>query len=140
MSKFSGLGLSVDSPARLIILDPTTRQPLRNAETGEEAWIEMLSASGSVARAHDRVVTDKQLKMRGRRMTAEEMDADQTEKLAKLTKAWKLVTLSGQPIEVDCTQANARELYSLAELAWLRDQAFEHCMDAGVFRQDASKS
>ena len=72
-----------------------TRQPLRNTETGEEAWIELLSAGRGVRRAPDRAVTDRQLRLRGQRYTAEQAEADLIEKLAKLTKAWALVTLDG---------------------------------------------
>jgi len=93
MSKFAGLGLAVDTPARMFILHPVSRRPLVNAETGEQAWIDLLSASSQAGRAHDRTVTDKQIKMRGQRLRAEDIESDFTEKLARLTKGWLLVTL-----------------------------------------------
>ncbi|MGE4043587.1 MAG: hypothetical protein AB7F35_01945 [Acetobacteraceae bacterium] len=137
-SKFAGLALGVDSVARMTIIHPVTRQPLRNAETGEEAWIDLLSAGSSIGRAHDRAVTDRQLRLRGQRYTAEQAEADLIEKLAKLTKAWSLVTLKGEPLAVDCTPAAARELYALSELAWLREQVVEFITDLGNFRPAAS--
>lgn len=140
MSKFSGLALGVEQPARMIILHPVTRQPLRNTETGEDAYVDILSAGSAVGRAHDRSVTDKQLRARGRRMTAEEIEADITEKIAKLTRGWSLVTLDGEPLAVAFDAAAARELYSLPELAWLRDQALEFAGDLGNFRPGASPS
>ncbi len=139
MSKFAGLGLSVDAPARMTIQNPITGQPVRNAETGEEGWIDFLSASGAVGRAHDRMVTDRRIKQ-GRRIKAEEIDADTVEKIAKLTKGWSLVLLDGTPLAVECTQANARELFSMTETAWLLDQAATFVADLGNFPQAVSTS
>ena len=86
-SKFAGLALGVDAVARMPIIHPVTRQPLRNTETGEEAWIDLLSAGSAVGRAHDRAVTDRQLRLRGQRYTAEQAEADLIEKLAKIGRA-----------------------------------------------------
>jgi hypothetical protein len=124
----------------MTIVNPITGQPLRNAETGEEGWIDFLSASGAVGRAHDRFVMDRRLKMGTRRLKAEEIDADTVEKIAKLTKGWSLVLLDGTPLAVECTQANARELFSMTETAWLLDQAAQFVADLGNFPQAASKS
>lgn len=139
MSKFSGLGLAVEVPSRMTILHPVTRQPLRNA-LGEETYIDLLSASSSVARAHDRVTTDARIKMGNRRISAEEIEASINERLALLTRDWSLATLDGDPIDVPYSAANARELYALPELSWLRDQALEFSGDVGNFRKGASQS
>lgn len=139
MSKFSGLGLAVDAPARMMITNPVTGQPLRNRETGEDGWIDLLSASGTVGRAHDRVVTDRRIKL-GRRVKAEEIDGDTVEKIAKLTKGWSLLLLDGTPLAVECNLANARELYGLTETAWLLEQAAAFVADLGNFPPDASTS
>jgi hypothetical protein len=140
MSKFAGLGMAVDAPARVTLLHPVTRQPLRNAETGDPAWIDVISSASQIGRAHDRAVTDKQIKMRGARLRAEDIEADFTEKLAKLTRGWSLVTLTGEPMDVEYTPANARELYALPELAWLRDQVGEFVADLGNFPTAVSTS
>jgi hypothetical protein len=140
MSRFAGLGMAVDAPSRLYLLHPVTRRPLVNAETDEPAWIDLVSSVGQIGRAHERAVTDKQIKMRGRRMTAEDMETDYTDKLAKLTRGWHLVTLTGEPLDVEYSPAAARELYSLPELAWLREQVGEFVADLGNFPTAASTS
>jgi hypothetical protein len=138
-NKFQGLGLNVETPVRMTIANPVTGQPLRNAETGEEGWIDLLSASGTIGRAHDRAVTDRRIKS-GRRVRAEEIDGDTVEKIAKLTKAWSLVLLDGTPLAVDCTLANARELLGMTETAWLLDQCASFVADVGNFQMAASTS
>lgn len=140
MSKFAGLGLSVDVPARMTIVHPLSGQPVRNAETGEEGWIELLAASGTTGRAHDRGVMDRRIKQGQRRVRAEEIDADAVEKIAKLTRAWSLVLLDGTPLAVECTLTNARELFGMTETAWLLEQCAAFVADLGNFPQPASTS
>jgi N-acetyl-gamma-glutamylphosphate reductase len=140
MSKFAALGMAVDATSRIFLLHPVTRQPLIKEGTEEQAWIDVVSSVSQIGRAHDRSVTDKQIKMRGRRMQAEDIEADYTEKLAKLTRGWSLVTLAGEALDVEFTPGNARELYSLPELAWLRDQVSEFVADLGNFPTAASKN
>lgn len=135
-AKFSGLGLAVDSPTRMTILHPVTRAPLKlkdaeGKDTEDVAFIDLLSANSAIGRKHDRTVTDRLIKMRGRRPSAEELDSDTTDKLAVLTKGWQLATLDGELIEIECTTANARELFNLPEASWLREQVAEFVVDAG---------
>ena len=138
-SKFAGLALAVDAPARMTILHPVTRQPLRDS-AGEEAWIDLLSADSAAARAHDRAITDALIRAGARRRSAEQMDAELTDKLAKLTTGWRLLTLDGEPIDVPFSVASAREMYALPELAWLRGQVMQFVDDLGNFRPAASTS
>ena len=56
MSKFAGLALGSSQAARMIIMHPITGQPLRQRETGAEAYLEMLSRDSDVARRCDRVL------------------------------------------------------------------------------------
>jgi hypothetical protein len=135
MSRFAGLGLEVETPSRLELEHPVTHQPLRNAETGEAAWIDLLSGESSVAKAHERASLDKAFKRPGRKMTAEEFLADQVERLVKLTKGWSLMTLDGRPLDVPFTPAAARELYSLPELSWIREQAAQFVGELGHFAE-----
>jgi hypothetical protein len=138
-SKFAGLALAVDQPARMTIYHPITRQPLRDHD-GKECYVDLLSADSAAGRAHDRTTIDTQTRMGGRRMTMEQVDAALTEKLAKLTQGWKLASLDGDPIEVDCTPTVARELYAMPELSWLRAAVLEFVADLGNFRPAASPS
>jgi hypothetical protein len=139
-SKFAGLAIGVDTPSRMIIINPTSGQPLRNAATGEEAFIDLLSNNSSVGREHDRATLDQRIRAGTRRQTAEQIEADMVERLAKLTKGWSLVSLDGTPIDVECNAANARELFSMPELSWLRDAANAFAADVGNYKAAASKS
>ncbi len=139
MTKFAGLAVKADKPSRMTIRHPFTGKPLVNSETGEEAWIDVLSATSGKGRAHDRAVTDKQLKMRnGRRPNAEELEGDMAEKAAVLTTDWHLVTLEGDPLNVEFSLGTARQLYGDPDLSWVRDQVIEHANDLGNFRPTTS--
>ena len=74
MSKFSGLALNVGATSRMTLLNPITHQPIREAASNE-AWIDLHSASATIGRGHDRDMTDKQIKIQRRRLTAEEIVA-----------------------------------------------------------------
>jgi hypothetical protein len=139
-TKFAALGMAVETPSRMVILHPVTRRPLCNAETGAEAWIELLSEASAPGRAHDRDRTDRMLKMKGRKLSPEEIETDMVDKLAAVTKAWSLFSLDGIPLEIDCTAAEARALYAMPEARWLRDQVSEFATDVGNFRPAASTS
>jgi len=78
--------------------------------------------------------------MRGQRLRAEDIESDFTEKLARLTKGWLLVTLEGVPLEVEFSLAAARELYAMPELSWLRDQVAEFAAELGNYPAAASTS
>ncbi len=146
MSKFAGLAMQVEQPQRMPILHPVTRQPIRGkrlvdgAEETVEAYIDLLPAAGKVGKQHDRSVTDRQIKARGARYTAEMAEADLIEKVAILTRGWLLFTLDGEPIDVPFSTANARELYSMPETAWIRDQAIEFASDLGNYPAASSTS
>lgn len=133
MSKFAGLAVQADKPARMIIRHPGTGQPLRAKAGDEEAWIELLSADSEAALRFQRAARDRRLSGGARRMKAADLDAEGAELLAALTVDWRLVTLDGSPIEVPCGAANAVELYSMPELAWLREQVDQFVSDRGNF-------
>ena len=129
MSKFAGLALATDVAQRMTIIHPGTRQPLRSAD-GAEAWIDLYSVDSKAWRNTLRAQQDRRLKVRGR-PNAEEIEADTTELFASVTAAWRLCSLDGEPLDVPCTPANARELYAMAELAWLREQVDAFVSDRG---------
>lgn len=139
-SKFAGLAIEVDKPQRMPLVHPNTRQPLRT-EDGEEAFIELYSADSEAARKHNRSIQRRRLNMRGRgRITPEEVEAEGVELLAALTTGWRLVSLSGDPLDVPFTPENARELYGSASLAWIREQVDEFAADRGNFPAPSSRS
>jgi hypothetical protein len=140
-SKFAGLELAVDQPQRLILLHPNTRQPLRNSETGEEAYIDLYSSDSAIARKHNFNVARRRLNTgaRGQRIkiTPEELEAEGIDLLAVLTVDWSLVTFDGQPLPVPFNTENAREFY---QSAWVREQVDDFVTDRGNFPQPSSQS
>lgn len=142
-SKFAGLELAVDKPQRLILLHPNTRQPLRDKDGGE-AWIDLYSADSEVARRHNRAIQRRLLNVsaRGQRIkrTPEEIEAEGVDLLAALTTGWRLVSMSGDPLDVPFNQENARELYAAPSMAWIREQVDEFAADRGNFSEASSPS
>lgn len=122
MSKFAALAAQVDRPARMTITHPGTGQPLRDAATKEPGWIDLLSLDSEVAQRQNRIIRDRRLSARGRKLTAAELDAEAVDLFAALTVGWSLVGLDGRALDVPCNTANAAELYGMRELSWLREQ------------------
>lgn len=137
MSKFSGLALAgLDQPARMTIMHPVTFQPIRNDDG--EAWIDVYSASSATARAFERRVNDAALKRRGRTITADDLDAQMTDRAAAYSKGWNLLAVDGSPLDIEFSQQNARELYT--ECPWIRDQVIVFANDLGNFPSGASQN
>lgn len=138
MSKFEGLGLSTDTPSKMILVHPVTRQPLRD-EDGNEGYIDLYSSDSDVARKYDREVTRRRLNQRGQiRLSPEELEAEGLDKLAALTAGWNLVALNGKKLDVPCNTQNARELYSIPSMTWIRDQVNEFAVDRANFAKASS--
>jgi hypothetical protein len=134
MSKFSGLAVPTDHPARMTILHPVTGQPIRRTDSGEVAWIDVLSADSKVARDHERAAQNRRIQSRARRITADDIEAEGVELLVSLTRGWSLATLEGDPLDVPCTPDNAREFYCSPELAFIRRQVNDFAADLGNFQ------
>lgn len=131
MTVFAGLEADVDSPRRLFLQHPVTGQSLRNAETGEEAWIDVLSSDSEVAHKHNRANINSRIKRKAQKISAEELETEGVELLAKLTRGWALVDLAGKPISVPFSEQNARALYSTPSLAWIKRQVDQFSADVG---------
>jgi hypothetical protein len=132
-NEFAGLELDVETPFRLILVHPKTRQPLRDDE-GNEAYVEHYSADSEIARKHQRAVQRRRLAMRGRaKITPEELEAEAVDILAALSTGWYLVDLSGKKIDLPFSQEAARRLYSSNAVSWLRDQVDESTADRANF-------
>lgn len=134
MSKFSGLGLSVGASARMIIVHPVTQQPLRNRATGEAAYVDIMSADSEAGRRHQRATLNKRLSARARKISAEEIEAENVELLVALMRDWRLVTLAGDAIDVPFAENDAREMLLDPNLGWLRTQIDAFAGDLGNFQ------
>jgi hypothetical protein len=140
MNKFSGLSLEVETPYRLILVHPVTRQPICDT-AGNPAYIDHYSADSEIARKHQRSVQRRRLAMRGRmKITPEELESEAVEILAALTVGWHLVDFKGEVIDTPFTSENARELYSDPTVAWLREQIDESTADRANFSKGSSTS
>jgi hypothetical protein len=139
-SKFSGLALAVDKPARMTILHPITRQPIKDGD-GKEAYVDLYSSDSEAARKHQRAVTKNRLALRDRgKVTPEQLEVENSGLYAALTAGWYLVSLAGAPIDVPCTVDSASELYANPELAWLREQVDAFVVDRGNFLKASSEN
>jgi hypothetical protein len=138
MSKFSGLELEVEKTFRLILVNPITRQPIRDSE-GNEAYIDHYSSDSEIARKHQRAIQRRRLAMRGRtKITPEELEAEAVDILAALSTGWNLVDLKGGKIDIPFSQEAARELYTNPAVGWLREQLDESTADRANFSQGSS--
>jgi hypothetical protein len=138
MNPFSGLELEVDRSSRMTIMHPTTNMPLRDKD-GCDAWIELYSNDSTIARRHERAIRQRRLSMRiPGKITADEIEASAVELLAALTRDWRLLDLSGVPIDQPFSIEAARQLYSNPALLWLREQVDAFVSDRANFSKASS--
>jgi len=139
-NKFAGLELEVEKPQRLILLHPTTRQPIRD-KTGVEAWIELYSSDSGIARRHNFNVARRRINATGRnqriRFTPEELEAEGIDLLVALTSAWHLVGFDGEPLNVSFNADEARDLY---KNTWVREQVDDFVVDRANFTPPSLKN
>lgn len=136
---FSGLGLAVDKPARLILLHPSTNRALADA-AGDPAWIDIHSADSVPARENERERLRRRLANPNRGTPSpEEIEAEADEALAALIAGWRLLKLDGSPLDVPFSRDNARALLAAPALRWLRDRVAEFAVTRGNFVPPLSK-
>ena len=139
--RFAALALPVDEAARMVIMHPITGQPLRDA-SGSEAYIDLLSNDSQKAQAFDRKRTTQRIERRARAatLTAEELEAEATDKFAAQTTGWSLLGLGGEPLDIAFSEAVARELYAAPPMMWLREQVAIFQANRANFGKASSKS
>jgi hypothetical protein len=138
MSKFAGLALEVDKPARMPIRHPATGEPIRNASDPKDmAYVDVYSSDSEIARRHRRMFGQKRLDAMARKRKAtvriEDFEESDTELLVALTAGWRLIGIDGVPIDVEYSAQHARELYESPAMAWLRDQVDEFAAERENF-------
>lgn len=138
MGKFDGLALAVDRPRTCALVNPITRQPLRDGD-GNEAFISLYSVDAEPARQHRLEASRRRLNTRGT-VSPEELEADSVALLAALTAGWHLVALDGSPIDVPFSAEAARELYAEPSLAWIREQVDAFASSRANFGKASSTS
>lgn len=139
-SKFAGLALEVETPQRMIVVHPVTRQPLRDGD-GKEAYVDLYSGDSEAAARHERTVLQRQLAARVRGApSADEVEADAIDLLSALTVGWYLVDPWGNPVGLDFTPEAARELYALRAAKWLREQVDQYIGNRANFFKASPKT
>jgi hypothetical protein len=139
VSKFGKLGLPVDVPKRMEIINPLTGEPLVD-KAGNAAFIDLFSSDSNRARAYARNVTQRRLDQSKRvGITAAAIENDEIGMLAELTKGWHLVDFDHEPIGVAFTTQDARELYAQAEMNWLVEQVQAFCGRRANFATPSAK-
>ena len=133
MSKLSSLFLQVEAPARMIIKNPLTGEPLLDSN-GNPAWIDIASSESKKGQAANRAAMNRRLKSRSRQLSAEEIEQESLELLCALTVDWYLVGLNGERIEAAFTPTNVREAYEGAP--WLQKQVDAFAGDLGNYRPE----
>jgi hypothetical protein len=120
-SKFKDLQLTLDETARMPILHPDTRQPMKD-DTGAEAYIEVLSTESQAYRDHERAVINARLaRANPEKPTAETVAAEIGARFAVLVTSWHLVSpRTGKAMNLPCNPADVADLFS--QPSWLRDQ------------------
>ncbi|MBF0394893.1 MAG: hypothetical protein HQL38_19630 [Alphaproteobacteria bacterium] len=114
-----------NSGAVMTLLHPATRQPLAG-DDGNPITITLAGQDSEAWRKAQRAVSNRRLAARGKsKLTAEDLEAESLAMLAQCTLGWTGVALDGKPL--DCTQANARQLYE--RLPWVREQADDFVAD-----------
>lgn len=129
MSKFSGLTVgTADRVFRVVLLHPATGAPIpvagvMDGDKPAVAYVDVISSDSEVARAYEHDRANARLRApRPVRPNAAEITANVAGLYARLSRRWLLATLDGQPLDVPFSIANAEELFSLPEAAWIREQ------------------
>lgn len=115
---------AAEEGATLEVRHPTTGIVLMNGEA-KPVTLTLAGSDSDRAMKAERAALNRRFKANANRrgtsssMTAEELDSDTLDKLAACTLGWSGFVVEGS--EVECTPANARQLYR--QWPWLREQA-----------------
>lgn len=146
---FASMGVDVETSRRMDIMHPGTNMPLRVNLPGAKpdagptiAYIELFSKSSKIGRKADKEVTNGRLKLRNRnQLTADRLEEESTDLLARLTTGWLLAGLDGAPVEnYPCNYENALVLYRASDMKWLRDQVDAFVVDDANFLPTSSQT
>lgn len=143
-----GMGIEVEKPVRVNLINPATNLPLIVTATKAAAWIELYSSDSPIAKRRERQITLTRIaeaqarNNRPKQVNEGDLirgEAEALDTLAALTHDWSLATLDGEAItDFPCTPENARELYQAPELTWLRDFVNTEAANRANFVKDSS--
>ena len=142
MSKFGSLSGSAEEPFRVVLLDPSTDQPIVDVN-GQSAYVDVLCAQSDAGREYDRERNSAQLRKaaRGRASFDDDLFESNVAKLSRLTVGWHLVDpVDRAPLDVPCGEENAAEFYRQKLCYPFFQQVFAAAHDTGNFLTRSSKS
>ena len=132
----SGFAFSSEETSRCELRHPQTDEFLTDGE-GNTAWIEVINPDNTEFKEHVHVRNNERLKRAQRRgkasgfLTSEMIQQDAIEDAAFSTRAWYLVDLRGNHIDLQCKLVTARELYET--FSWILEQVQIHQEDRSNF-------
>ena len=113
----------------LHLLNPGNGEPLVD-DTGAAIGLRLLGKDSEIYRAAQRSVTNRRLNLKGNAsITAERIETEANEILAKCTVAWTGIVFKGETLE--CNVANAKDIYK--EVPWLKEQVDEFIAERANF-------
>jgi len=120
--------------AKMEVEHPATGEAMRDKD-GNEAYIMLQSIESDKGVKVSNKILNENLsamqKKKGQGLSAEKTIEQTAQMLAELTENWYLVNFEGEPVEDECTQQNAKQLFLNAK--WLREQAEDFVNDLGNF-------
>jgi hypothetical protein len=142
MAKFGSLSGSAEEPFRVVLLDPSTDQPIVDVN-GQSAYVDVLCAQSDAGREYDRERNSAQLRKaaRGRASFDDDLFEANVAKLSRLTVGWHLVDpVNRAPLDVPCSEENSAEFYRQKLCYSFFQQVFAAAHDTGNFLMRSSKS
>lgn len=134
--------LASEEGAWMPLMDPVTELPiLGKDEDGNEqpVRIKLLGMDAPTIKAKEREFMNRRLmKNKVRVGSAEQLEGEAIEMLVACTQSWEGFTRSGAVWP--CTPANARELYSKPEWAFIREQVNRFIGERANFLQPSKMS
>ena len=128
---------AADEGVEMAVRHPVTNAPLMMADGETPITIRVAGMDSKIFRKAQRANQDRRMKgARYRAPTADELDAEATELVAKCTLSWRGVMIDGA--ELQCSFANAKQLYT--RLPWLREQVDLFMGDRANFLQTPATS
>ncbi len=134
-----GLAAS-EKPERMYIFHPTTGAPVTD-ENGEQNWIDLYYGDSAVGKRVDNDAIKaraQKVQRTGVAALTEFRENEATDKLVALTHDWYLKGLLNDNPKV--SRANARELYSIPALSWLRAQVNVWAGDLSNFMKGSKET
>lgn len=129
----SQLGIDTNTPTKVPLEHPVTREPLVEKDTGELAHVLVVGPNSSAFNKAQKANQNRRLRLKPQQINADLLETEAVELLASCTTGWFLVNFEGEPVDFPYTAENARALYRDDSLTWIRNQVDRFLGDEGNF-------